>query len=684
MLMKRLLSLTKPVHNGNRLWNTGVNLNGPDCVSKPSQLGPVYSMAWKRYLSMGIHHPSFDESQKPVTVSLYQIKKTIKASSSSGGESVEGATCVQTFCPVCHTVPGAEAEKGPLAEPCPRIYINKTTGNFTCSSCQYLGRWEQIEKFFLPYNRSPKSVQEIRKLRDAFLEIKKEQEGGTVSLPVNAVALDAESAKTVLIQLQLDEHIIPETLVTLKARWNSESNELVIPLVDVEDRVVGFKTLRRSDCAGEITERTIPDANLSGIIYLRCPSGTGAKAKDQSQTNAILVLTVLDLLALGSVKLNATAVCLPHGLKNLPQQCLPALERFQRLTLWFNYDTAGWDTARHYAKKLDERRCLFVRPTDQHPTPYQALGQKEGLELRAILAKAQTILHQSITTFRTLRQDVLSDLQNIDKVQGVKWQRYPSLNKLLKGHRKGELTVLTGPTGCGKTTFMSDYSLDLAQQGVSTLWGSFEIRNTRLAATLLRQMLGRPLSDNLIEFERCADEFERLPIYFMTFHGQQPIKLVMEAIEHAQYVHDINHVIIDNLQFMMGVLDEGKHLDRYWKQDAIIGSFRSFATRRNCHVTLVIHPRKERDTDELTTSSIFGGAKASQEADNVLIIQDKRLTSVRGKKYLQVAKNRYSGDLGIMPLDFDKASLSYAQRKKQKEGSDDTTTEPGDAHGVIL
>lgn len=85
--------------------------------------------------------------------------------------------------------------------------------------------------------------------------------------------------------------------------------------------------------------------------------------------------------------------------------------------------------------------------------------------------------------------------------------------------------------------------------------------------------------------------------------------------------------------------EEAKHMDRFWKQDAIIAAFRSFATRKNCHVTLVIHPRKERDDEDLTTSSIFGGAKASQEADNVLIIQDKRLTSIKGKKYLQVLVN---------------------------------------------
>jgi twinkle protein len=46
--------------------------------------------------------------------------------------------------------------------------------------------------------------------------------------------------------------------------------------------------------------------------------------------------------------------------------------------------------------------------------------------------------------------------------------------------------------------------------------------------------------------------------------------------------------------------------------------------------------------------------------------------------FLQIAKNRYSGDLGIMPLDFDKESLSYAQKSKKKpeatEGSEGTVT----------
>lgn len=183
--------------------------------------------------------------------------------------------------------------------------------------------------------------------------------------------------------------------------------------------------------------------------------------------------------------------------------------------------------AKVFAKKLDEKRCQFIRPTENTPTPFIAL--QHSISTKTILSAALPIIHKAVTTFRSLRQDVLSDIQNLDKVQGIKWNRYPTLNKYLKGHRRGELTVLTGPTGSGKTTFMSEYSLDLAMQGVNTLWGSFEIRNTLLARTLLQQMARKPLDDHLDEFDKWANEFEKLPMYFMTFYGQQTLKVVMEV-----------------------------------------------------------------------------------------------------------------------------------------------------------
>lgn len=81
-----------------------------------------------------------------------------------------------------------------------------------------------------------------------------------------------------------------------------------------------------------------------------------------------------------------------------------------------------------------------------------------------------------------------------------------------------------GPTGSGKTTFISEYALDLCMQGVCTLWGSFEISNIRLAKIMLTQFALQRLEDQLELYDEWADRFEDLPLYFMTFHGQQNIK----------------------------------------------------------------------------------------------------------------------------------------------------------------
>ncbi|XP_017097877.2 mitochondrial DNA helicase [Drosophila bipectinata] len=555
----------------------------------------------------------------------------------------DGHTCLQLECRLCdRNKPPVQQQgtgQGLLA------YVNKRTGAFICPNCDVKTSLSNaLPAYLIP---SPESYKRPLQRKPIF------ESRFPDLIDVTPEACEALGIKG-LKEAQLN---------AIGAKWEPQQQILHFQLRNAAHHVVGEKVLH----LGNRCEETFQDGASSGILI----HGVGNKSK------AVIVSNLVDFVVLATQNLETHCiVCLPYEFKMLPQECLPGLERFKELVFWLHYDSShSWDAARSFAQKMDERRCLLIRPTETEPAPHIALRKR--LNLRHILAKATPVRHRAITTFGAMRNDILSELQNIEKVNGVKWKRFPVLNKLLKGHRRGELTILTGPTGSGKTTFMSEYSLDLAMQGVSTLWGSFEIRNTRLAATLLRQYVGYPLDDRLQEFNHWASEFERLPLYFMTFHGQQPLKPVLEAIEHASYVHDVMHVIIDNLQFMMGV--STYRGDKFWEQDAIIAAFRGFATKHNVHVTLVMHPRKERQEDELTTSSVFGTAKATQEADNVLIIQDKRLTSVRGKKYLQIAKNRYCGDLGIMPLEFDKDALSYSTQiqsaKKRREQKEKTATE---------
>ena len=43
---------------------------------------------------------------------------------------------------------------------------------------------------------------------------------------------------------------------------------------------------------------------------------------------------------------------------------------------------------------------------------------------------------------------------------------------------------------------------------------------------------------------------------------------MLDAMSHAVYLYDIQHVIIDNVQFMMGT--GGSSLDRFYGQDQVI------------------------------------------------------------------------------------------------------------------
>ncbi|KAM0683658.1 hypothetical protein MDAP_001232 [Mitosporidium daphniae] len=230
----------------------------------------------------------------------------------------------------------------------------------------------------------------------------------------------------------------------------------------------------------------------------------------------------------------------------------------------------------------------------------------------------------------------------------------PPLTDIMKGLRPGELTVLTGPTGSGKTTILSLFSIDWCEQQVPTLWGSFEIPNHRILKKMMVQRRGKQFSADphqaIVELEAEAAYFSKLPLHFMNFFGSAaPFSDVLETMAWAVQNLSIKHIILDNLQFMTsGHGGSGRthaqpvtSFTKFDYQDRVISEIRRFATETNCHVTLVIHPRKEQDNTILGICSVSGTAKATQEADNVLILQ-----KIGQKRTIDVRKNRFDGELG--------------------------------------
>jgi len=534
-------------------------------------------------------------------------------------------------------------------------YINKINGNFWCQDTKHEGHWDVYKQIY-HLQRSKRIEEAGEVIEHHWLKMSETDEKNISSIWYDECKSISELPNDELPRMfGLD--LFPEDVLTnFNVKFRTRSNEVVFPWIQWNPKegatVRGFKVIHdKNYCHEEIV-------SVSSKAYTTYPSSNyhslfGMNPSLNKTSSIVLTANEFDALAINSVSTKHSALCLPDGMSQLPLQVLPLLENFSNIVLWFGTGLLSWEYAECFAKKLGVKRCKLIRSKLPVTTAYQAY--KGCLNLDSVIESAVSPVSHQFITFEDFKNDVRHELLNQETFSGVPYRRFDKLNKKLKGHRRGELTVVTGPTGSGKTTLVSELSLDLAVQGVATLWGSFEINNKRLLKCMLKQFARMDLENNMEKFNEVAAEFGKLPLLLMTYQGSHDINAVMETMRQAVYMKDIQHVIIDNLQFLMGTQTK---VDRFLLQDSVIAGFRKFATAENVHVTLVIHPRKEDSHLPLQLSSIFGSAKATQEADNVLILQQHKLhNQTTYSKYLEVAKNRYDGDLGNIRLHFNRKTL---------------------------
>ena len=142
------------------------------------------------------------------------------------------------------------------------------------------------------------------------------------------------------------------------------------------------------------------------------------------------------------------AVSLPNGCRSLPVQTLPLLERFDKIYLWMDNDEPGREGAEKFAKKLGVNRTYIVQCLEAKDANDALLN--EDIDLNQVIENATLTPHDRIVTFKDLRNDVLQELLEPDQYSGTPVPSLPRFTQIIKGFRRGEMTVLTGPTGAGK------------------------------------------------------------------------------------------------------------------------------------------------------------------------------------------------------------------------------------------
>lgn len=571
---------------------------------------------------------------------------------------INGEHVIVEVCPFCH--PTNEKSDNHY-----KLFVWRDAGTYCCHRCNAKGSWFDLRRRLSPIDDSFETATgSIVKAEDhkssagehPFVEKALPKAEGQESYVRNLFDPDYRFALNYLIaERRFSEEVLKKYGVgvgkfhiTVDGKPSRNEMCITFPMYDGDGRLVRHKIRSVKSKSGM---RLAPKGGNWGFFGLDLvPSDADSVVLTEGEFDAMSVYQAS----------GRPAISLPNGASSLPLDLLPFLERFKRIFLWMDEDAAGKRGTELFSNKLGKKRCLNVQGHTKDGGYVKDANEalQKGMDLDEFLDNSAVVPHGAMLRFEDIREQIFADMVNQD-TESVKAMSLPRLNALTKGLRPGEMTIVSGHTGIGKTTLLSQLSLDYSMQGVRTLWGSLEIPYVRLAARMLKQfhaVCSEGQGDLVNEFDLWADRFSELPIYFLKYHGSCPIEQIMDAMEYANYVHDCSHVVLDNLQFMSYGQRVGSNSDRIEIMNHAVAQIRDYCTSKRTHVTLVVHPRKVDDGEKIQLASVFGSAKATQDADNVLVLQ-------RGSecRELEVLKNRFDGTLGSVKMRFDQQRLLFSQ-----------------------
>ena len=540
-------------------------------------------------------------------------------------------------CPFCHPV---QNQTDMYA-----LKFTPDTGAYFCHRCRANGSWNDLRARFGDgpmigkawQSRSQQVVQ--RPMPEPLLADSYPQNLKFVPNAIDTLAQRKISQETLdLYQVGT----IPRNFYNEEAqRWDAEDCWTYPLWINSSGRpeIVRYKLRSISNKAHMRLE---PTGGIWGLF--------GLNAVPSQSDTVILAEGEFDALAIYE-QTKIPALSVPNGANSCPDEVVEILKQFSKIYLWFDNDAAGYQGVERYAAKIGRERCLVIPNIDAKDANDALL---KGQNLLDNIAKAKPLPHENILHLSDLRDALYSEFANPETAKGVRATSLPQFSDALGGLRMGEVTLLSGVTGGGKTTVLSQLSMDYAKQGVPTLWGSFEIKNVKLAKTMIRQFSKRNFESNLHDFDAHADAFMQLPIYFTSFFGFTPLDELLNVIRYAVKAIGVTHVCLDNLQFMCNGGTTSNWQDEFQVQGKVLTALRALATQQNIHITLVIHPRKQdADGKEIGVNDIFGRGQATQEADNIVILQSLDDNSVR---YIDIKKNRDQGILRKIHYKFDDVS----------------------------
>jgi len=198
--------------------------------------------------------------------------------------------------------------------------------------------------------------------------------------------------------------------------------------------------------------------------------------------------------------------------------------------------------------------------------------------------------------------------------------KLPELEGLIEGFKEGELIVISGRTGEGKTTFAQSLIRDFSDDGNASLLMSYEVGTQDIIKRFAVPTLNLAMQTEVKAYDLVWLE-QRI------WEGIAKFKIKAVFIDHLHYLIDFA-TPSSNTSFVIG---------------KTLRALKIMALKTHVPIFLISHLTKLSTGTEPTINDLRDSSFIGQEADTVLMIwRDDERTS--NKSFVKVGKSRRTGN----------------------------------------